>query len=84
VSESEWLCERCGEHLPDHATVSQRWCSTACREAHYRAEREAVKAAQAGACRGCGASLAGKRAGAEWCSRTCRQRQLRRQAREQA
>ena len=67
-----WLtsaCNRCGKLLgPVRYTFRGQkgeWCSELCRDGEER---------KIGICRGCGASLNGKRRGAKWCNDSCRKR----------
>jgi hypothetical protein len=62
-------CDRCGKLLgPVRFTrsgESGKWCSRLCRDGVEH---------KVGVCRGCGASLEGKRKGALFCSDVCRMR----------
>lgn len=62
-------CARCSEPL-DVRSVDHMYCSRQC----WQRDRERPEAGQ---CEGCGASLAGKRRDARWCSRSCRARSVR-------
>ena len=61
-------CDTCGQ-LPGPVRYTRKddpgvWCSRACRDGQ--------NAATPGKCRGCGASLEGKRKGSKWCGEPCR------------
>jgi hypothetical protein len=67
-----WLtsaCDKCGKLLGSVRYTCKgqesEWCSALCRDGEER---------QLGVCRGCGASLNGKRKGARWCDDSCRKR----------
>lgn len=66
-------CDKCGQILgPVRFTryaEKGEWCSRLCRDGVEH---------KAGACRGCGADLNGKRKGSIYCGRTCRMRAARR------
>jgi hypothetical protein len=62
-------CDKCGQIL-GHVRFTRfgekgEWCSRLCRDGVEH---------KAGACRGCGASLKGKRKGALFCDDACRKR----------
>jgi hypothetical protein len=63
-------CDKCGKILRAIRYTRQgqsgEWCSRLCRDGVER---------KAGACRGCGVDLNGKRKGALFCSDACRMRQ---------
>jgi hypothetical protein len=66
------VCDKCGKILGHvrFTRFSQKgeWCSRLCRDGVEH---------KAGACRGCGASLEGKKKGSIYCDRTCRMRVMR-------
>ena len=62
-------CDRCRQLLGSvrYTFRGQKgeWCSELCRDGEE---------SKIGICRGCGASLKGKRRGAKWCNDSCRKR----------